>query len=111
MELLVFGSGSGMAQQVMGQQYSQQANGNLSQSTKGCEGDFEFQDETVFLTETSRQIFHLGKIFSANNIIISLGMCWQLTLLTMWFLHGLCSVILKLLKSAQEISGFASCTA
>lgn len=36
-------------------------------------------------------------------------MCWQLiTLLTVWIYHGLCLVILKLCKSTQEMSGFAS---
>lgn len=36
-------------------------------------------------------------------------MCWQLiTLLTVWILHGLCLVILKICKSTQEMSGSAS---
>lgn len=36
-------------------------------------------------------------------------MCWQLiTLLTVWIPHGLCLVTLKLCKSTQEMSGFAS---
>lgn len=53
--------------------------------------------------------FHLGVIIPANNLPASLGMCWQLiTLLTVWILHGLCSVILKLCKSTQEMPGFAS---